>query len=329
MDQLTTRLFGLTVWGTPSIKLKREVDGIQGTEDTGDLVFQETDTTLKIFIPINIPNQSMSTFRLSQDFIKHCGITDTRYQQLVLPILTIPIAEIEKLLEKYNLDGLRNNDPEGKLPESLFSNIGEDIQLFPVAELPDFGDFASRTSSATVRESLSRSGPSSSKPTSSLRVRIPTLDQSVAKVREAAASYAAGARLVLFSSEAPPIGRPVTSEGDTGSDVFEDSRSGDSILSQTLTRGSESPTEDSQDISSRGAFDLDALHSALPEATPSVAAARRILGGEKSSGSHTSGKASCGRNDGFEEESSLQSLHQKHIGLLGEAFVRVFLAANY
>jgi hypothetical protein len=325
MDQLTTRLFGLTVWGTPSIKLKREVDDIQGTEDTGDLIFQDIDTTLKIFIPIDIPNQSMSTYRLSQAFIKHCGITDTRYQQLVLPILTIPIAEIEKLLEMYSLDGPRNNDPEGMLPESLFSNLGEDIQLSPAAELPDFEDFASRTPSAAVRESLLRSGPSSSGHTSSLRVRIPTLDQSVAKVREAAASRAAGARLVLFSSEAPPMGRPVTSEGDTGSDVFEDSGLGNSVLSRTPTRGSESSTEDSQDISSRGVFDFDTLRSALPEVSARVAPARRLLGGEKSSRSHTSGRTSHERNDGFEEESSLQVLHQKHIGLLGEAFVRVFL----
>jgi hypothetical protein len=328
MDQLTTRLLGLTLWGAPSIKLKREVDDIQGTEDTGDLIFQDTDTTLKIFMPISIPNQPMSTYRLSQAFIKHCGITDTRYQQLVLPILTISIAEIEKLLEMYNLDVPGNNDPEGKLPESLFSNLGEDIQLSPVAELPDFGGFASRTSSTTVRESLSRSGPSSSGPASSLRARIPTLDQSVAKVREAAASHAAGARLILFSSEAPHIGRPVTSEGDTGSDIYKDSGLGDSVLSRTPTRGSENFKEDSQDMGSQGAFNFETLRSALPEVSARVAPARS-LAGERSSGSHTSGSASHGRNDGFEEESGLQGLRQKHIGLLGEAFVRVFLAPRY
>jgi hypothetical protein len=328
MDQLTTRLLGLTVWGTPSIKLKREVNDIQGTEDTGDLIFQDTDTTLKVFMPINIPNQPMSTYRLSEAFIKHCGITDTRYQKLVMPILTISIAEIEKLLEMYNLDGPRNNDSKGRLPESLFSNLGEDIQLSPVAELPDFGDFASRASFAAARESLPRSGPSSSGPASSLRARIPTLDQSVATVREAAASHAAGARLVLFSSETPHIGRSVPSKGDTGSEIYEDSGFGGSIMSRTPTRGSESSTEDSQDMSSKGAFDFDTLRSALPEVSARVAPARRLLVGERSSVSHTSGRASHGRNDEFEEESSLQGLHQKHIGLLGEAFVRVFLAQN-
>jgi hypothetical protein len=329
MNQLTTRLLGLTVWGTSSIKLKREVDDIQGTGDTGDLIFQDTDTTLKIFMPISISNQAMSTYRLSQAFIKHCGITDTSYQQLVLPILTISIAEIEKLLEMYNLDVPRNDDAESRLPESLFSNLGEDIQHSPVAELPDFGDFAPRMSSATARESISRSGPSSSGPTSSLRARIPTLDQSVAKVREAAASHATGARLDLFTSEAPLVGRPAASEGDTGSDIFEDSGFGDGTLSRTPTRGPESFTEDSQDMSSQDTFDLDALRSTLPDVPARVTPARISLSGGRSSGSHTSGRASHGNNDGFEEESGLQGLHQKHIGLLGEAFVSVFPAPRY
>jgi hypothetical protein len=329
MDQLSTRLLGLTVWGASSIKLKREINEIQGTEDTGDLIFQDTNTTLKIFMPISIPNQAMSTYCLSQAFIKHCGITDTGYQQLVLPILTVSIAEIEKLLEMYNLDVPRNNDAEGRLPESLFSNLGEDIQHPPVAELPDSGDFATRTSSAAARESLSRSGPSNSGPTSSLRARIPTLDQSVAKVREAAASHAAGARLDLFTSEAPPVGRPVAPEGDAGSDTFEDSGLGDSVLSRTPTRGSESSTEDSQDMNPQDTFDFDTLRSALPDVLASVTPARRSLGRERSSGSRKSGRVFHGNNDGFEEESGLQGLHQKHIGLLGEAFVSVFPAPRY
>jgi hypothetical protein len=120
---LNSRLQSLTMWGVMAIALKRRIEDIEGTEDSGDIVFKETKTKLDIYFPIDMEDHVMFNYQLSQNLIKHCGITDTRYETLVQPILTARISSIPKLFEKYDLDGELESDAASNLPRSFFSNV--------------------------------------------------------------------------------------------------------------------------------------------------------------------------------------------------------------
>jgi hypothetical protein len=120
---LTSRLQSLTVWGVTAIKLKRRINEIEGIEDSGDIVFKEKSTQLDIYIPIDIENQSVFVYQLSENIIKHCGITDSRHQKLVQPILSAPISRIPTLLEQFDLDGHLEADAGSSLLGSFFDSV--------------------------------------------------------------------------------------------------------------------------------------------------------------------------------------------------------------
>jgi hypothetical protein len=98
-DRLASQLRDLKVWGAEAITIKRYVDGVEGKEDSGDILLHDTDDKLDIYLPIDISDKWMSVALLAEAFAQHCGITDPAYQILVLQILTVSISNINKMLE--------------------------------------------------------------------------------------------------------------------------------------------------------------------------------------------------------------------------------------
>jgi len=87
-SQLLTRLVSLQVWGVPAIKLTQEVHQIKVTEDTGQILFDDfDDRKLEIYLSIKSSRKAIVDFELSNEFIRYCGITDHKFQKLVLPII--------------------------------------------------------------------------------------------------------------------------------------------------------------------------------------------------------------------------------------------------
>jgi hypothetical protein len=122
MKRLAARLEKLQIWGVSAIKLSHEVDGIIGADDTGSLLFSDTDQSKLDIIYVFNTEEAIFNFELSKDFVEFCGITDKKLEKLVLPILTYPLKDIEKLLESYGLD--LPNDPLSDSAET-FGSVSE------------------------------------------------------------------------------------------------------------------------------------------------------------------------------------------------------------
>src|SRR5439155_10847119 len=111
LGQMITRLQGLTVWGAVRIKLVRRLGLTEGREDDSLVLFSDTDTTLDIYLPINFEEETVLLNCLSQQFIKHCSITDDRYRGLVRPILDSTISYINTLFEELCVDYVGGTHP--------------------------------------------------------------------------------------------------------------------------------------------------------------------------------------------------------------------------
>lgn len=314
MDLLRTSLLGLEVWGAPSIKIRRKIrrNNVEGKESDGDLIFRDTDTTLKIYLPIDYQMSDPKwTFLLTEGFIKHCGITDPNYQILVSPILSFKLEDIERFLERYNLDQPQTEDVGKNFPETLFrSTTGVTQDQSVTRSLEIAPETASKSNYLAVSDSANRSSSPNAETEAMLRARIPTLDQSLAKVREAGASRASKVRLSLFSS--PPwlaSGREANAPSGTTTPLPRDA----------LGR--------SQDTRSQDVFNTDSLRKSLRDIATSTDRGNFPLGETISSEKGMDGCMTRGartrRTQGFGAEAmSLQNLHIKQIGLLGEVYVR-------
>jgi len=97
----------------------RTVGAVAVVERNEDLIFQETEMTLNIYLPLDNSDRATSNNRLSQEFIKCCNIKDNNYHNLVLAILTFPITTIEYVLEERNLD--TPTSASSRLPVGLFT----------------------------------------------------------------------------------------------------------------------------------------------------------------------------------------------------------------
>lgn len=251
----------MKVWGAASINLKRQIDDIYGREDSGDVVFQDADpTTFHIYMPISITDLSIVNCRLAEEFIKHCGISEPKYQQLVLQILIIPITEIEKLLEPYDLDR-PNDDPSSNIPNDL-------------------------TTGLTTEEQISDPEPLNLGTTSALQASIPTLNHSMARVREAAASRGENTSFSVHSARAQQMNTEAVDEDDcdSDSDQHEDSGFVDSVSGQHSTQASGNPHDGSQNSTEEDAFGVESLRSALPDIATPRTFAPRSSGGRRNLG---------------------------------------------
>ncbi|KAG4432653.1 hypothetical protein IFR05_011856 [Cadophora sp. M221] len=185
-SQLLTRLLTLKVWGVQALKLTQEVNDVKVTEETNQILFDETDdSTIEIYLSIKGTHKPKVDFELSQKFIQYCAITDPNLQSLVLRIIQYPYEEIEQLLEEYGLDEpidydeesteLLNSTPVEKDDESG-STFRESLDLMHSPRTPNRG--------ANIPDDVPNTQVSRR---SSLRDNIPALDQSIASIREVAA----------------------------------------------------------------------------------------------------------------------------------------------
>jgi hypothetical protein len=206
---LAVRLQNLEVWRVTGIRLLRRIGDIEGIADVGNVVFKDTETTLDIFMPIGDTLTDV-TFDLAQSFIKHCGITGNVHEQLVSMILTKPISSINKSLEYYELD-LPTGVPNRKFPPD---EIFEQFESLSINEVPttESGQHVAATEDI---DKIIYANPSQSK--SALRAAIPTLDDSIVKVREAATSRNQSASFKVFSPKAQRTQRSISFETFNGS----------------------------------------------------------------------------------------------------------------
>jgi hypothetical protein len=301
---LAVRLQNLEVWRVTGIRLLRRIGDIEGIADVGNVVFKDTETTLDIFMPIGDTLTDV-TFDLAQNFKKHCGITDNIHGQLVSMILTKPISRINKYLESYDLD-LPTGAPNRQFPPD---EIFEQFESLSINEVPttESGQHVAATEDI---DKIVYANPSQSK--SALRAAIPTLDDSIEKVREAATSLNESASFKVFSPNAQRTQKSISFKTFNGSGpgTFVDTESESNSNSPHQSRDS-GKCNDSSFIA-----DVSDLSSTVPEVQTHVRTnwkpSHSVLRSENAT------RLSGGSGN---EENSVQALHLKHIGLLGEAFV--------
>ena len=317
MARLTLRLQSLTVWGVTSIRLSRRIvkEDIEGAEDTGEIVFQETELTLNIYNPFDTDDLSTSNFLLSEHFIKHCGITDVRYQKLVLPILTVPVSKISKILESHNLDGDNQASHRSDLPESLFNHFGDVDQSSDGTMGLNFG---SRHALSVTSNPLSAVTTSNLGVISSLRARVPTLDQELKVVRESATLDEENSSFVVLGSHIYGRDRSAASELGSEHGTFEDSGVGDSVLNNEDS----SEGEDEDDHHPADAFEVASMRLALLEATESGSPRRASFGRRSPAGFQTHSRSHrAPSGDRVDGSNSPRGKNERRTGLCGETFV--------
>jgi hypothetical protein len=291
----------LKVWRVREIKLRRHIGAIEGLENSGEVVFRDTDTILDIYLPINPLNFAITNYHLSQEFIKHCGIINPQYQLRVQNILGFPITHLPILLESLDLDLSVDSVPSPIIPDTINHNLEEQDPLESPAQ------------TQTI--------------TSALRSRIPNLDQSLAAVRQAAAAIPPTSGFTVFTSGIQPSTSSTAIAEGSGRSIHEllgsdtrdpEGHSSDVNALRRAVHGSD--TESS-------VFGLEALHSALPDldgtsATSPGGHQSQISGSHATSASVNSGTRNIGvAHSGANENNSVQNLYNRHIGLLGEFFV--------
>lgn len=310
-DKLASQLRSLKVWGVEAITIKRYLDEVEGKEDSGDVILHDTEDKLDIYLPIEISDRWMSNALLAEAFVKHCGIIDPAYEPLVLQILTVSISNINKMLERHSLDGPDDVKLRNRLPDSLFASHDILQEQEPDTEDVNGEEIPPKSSTPTIGA------------TSALRSNIPTLDASLATVREGAASHHEDASFCVFSPTPPSRQRSRSPAIYSNSDTS--INSGQSEVIQN--GGTAKDSEVFQFIGTRNsekAFDVESLLSALPDISGLQTPTRHTLAAPASA----SRSRTRSRSPGYaptEEGNTLQGLHLKHIGLLGETFVSAYL----
>ncbi|KAF8854837.1 hypothetical protein BDZ45DRAFT_693078 [Acephala macrosclerotiorum] len=334
-SRLLTRLLSLKVWGVQAIKLTQEVYGAEITEDTSRILFDDADDSkLEIYFSIKDSQNVMVDFELSKEFIRYCGITDHSFQKLVLPIIQYPHEEIEKLLEEYGLDEpIDHNEKSTELLKSDSEESNDESGSIPQVDTGTMSMSVPRTPSSGMNILDQESNSQVSKPSSSLRDRIPALDQSIASIREAAALPSTIPSLIITPSRIRTNAIPSFDSASRDAKdvqhfiVGNESRSAGNVVgeakqsaSSTTGRGAETPHD---------AFEFANFHSEFSEVfgldTPSQS--RRVSSTQHHSVPRYSRSP---RAAGMEPdpESTMQGLQMQKIGLLGETFINEWLSLH-
>ena len=243
-----------------AIKLIRRIINVTsadvyGREDQGQVVFRDTDTSLDMFLPLSAENNSVIMHCLSQHFIKHCGITVAKYQALIRPILDYPLSEVNKLLEEQNLDDV-GNTYRSPVPESVFGydgsgnahSAGDTVTAVEEQTPGSFNHFFAGSDVPSPAKSMS------------LRERIPTLDQTIALVRDAAVTANTASLSITAVSES----RRHAGRGISGNSNDADQFSNSGIGNTPTSPRNPDTAEESSGAHTRSLFNLDSLCSALP-----------------------------------------------------------------
>jgi hypothetical protein len=219
------------------------------------------------------------------------------------------------LLEQFDLDGQLEADAESSLPVSFLDSVQaqDPRNTFRKSTAP----YSASRFESTGNETFFTSRPPITRSVSSLRTSISTLDQSLAFVRQAAASEDRSSSFTVFG---PQITTQNISASSTTehSDIRDDSGFVDELTDSNISSNGRVRGINDDEDGEGGMFGVAALRSALAETTESCP--RMSFGGSRFTGS-----PSYSRSQGYfagpvDEESSVRSLHDRHVGLLGETF---------
>lgn len=325
-SRLLNNLANLNVWGVQKISLTQDVDGVEVTEDTGQIIFDDADVSkLEIYLSIKDSRQAMVDFELSKEFIRYCGITDPSLQNLVLPILQYPREGIEELLEEYELDGLGDHDEQSiELAESVSEESNDRSSPIPRVDTSTIP--LPRTPSSGINILAQESSSQVSRPSSILRDRIPALDQSIASIRAGAALPSTTPTLIITPSRIRTSSRPSFDNTYSGTNGAQYSRAENESLSPGNVMGeakeSESSTTDPGAETPHDAFEFGNFHSEFAEAFGLDTPSRESC--TPSTQHHSVPRYSRSPRSARAEpdpESTMQGLQMQKIGLLGETFV--------
>jgi hypothetical protein len=284
----------LKVWRVQAIELKRSIGAIQGKDGTGNVVFHDANAAVDIYLPTSM-DQVTINYHLSRHFISYCGIIEPKYQQLVYPILSLPLTSIETQLESYDLDGLQDHSSVS----SLLGALSDDHEI-----------------EETAQETLSMSAAA----IPSLRSVIPTLDRSLATVRKAATEYDPGSGFTAFNSS---TAHTTASTADTTLNSQANAAVVDTDLIITSSRrirgarGRFLPKTTNAGNAALGTtpLNLQGINLAGSHEERSLPRRKPV----RPSWSGGVGPSSYGGD----ERSSAQEIYNRQIGLLGETFVGV------
>jgi hypothetical protein len=262
--QLLAGLLNLNVWGVPSIKVTYSVHGIDVTEDTNQILFDDIDDSkLEIYLSIKDSRKEIVDFELSKKIIQYCDITDHRFQALVHPIIQYPHEEIKKLLEDNGLDELDDSSEESTdLSESSSEESNDERTLS--SQVDTSNTPVPRTPSSSRKISVRGSSSRISKPSSILRDRIPELDQSIISISMAAALPSTIPTLIITPSRIRA--NPGTSSNSTSHDSLDarHSRAGNELLSASNVTGeATTPTTEGESNTSTTEHQAERPHDAF------------------------------------------------------------------
>lgn len=278
---------------------------MEGVEDTGIVVFDQTDEEkLDIYVSSDPTKQGLLNCQLSEEFIKYCEISKPEYRQLVLKILILPLTEIERYLEDYDLDS-----------RDAANQMGPNSQVFSPFEqfdenIPETA-ISLRTSGTSLDMCLGRrEGPLS------LRETIPTLDQAISSVRQAASSQEVQPGRLTRQFRSDNDERPTKARSCVEPEI-NDTRIGSDASSPGSSRPQSSSTNTTadQESFSFGNIFVGDLRSTLPQIDVSFQRPSRASGMPSGQPSNLREKQNA--------DDTAQGLRNQFIGVLGEVFVSI------
>lgn len=298
--ELSARLASLTVWEVAKIRLTRKIDGVEGAEDSGIVVFDDTNKDkLDIYFSSDPTKQALLDCKLSEELIKHCEISQPEYKALVLKILILPLSHIERYLEDYDLD---NPDVANQM----------DLNDEAFSSLEQFDGDSSETAISLIAIGTPPSvRPGCSESPLSLQETIPTLDQTISSVRQAASSQETQPSRLTLNFRSGNDAQTAKARSHLEAEI-----NGSGIGSDRPSPAGSRPQSSSQSREDRGNFSFGGtfardLRSTLPKIDPS---------GTPRTARSRSRQPNNIREEPHDDDTE-QRLHNKLIGVLGEVFV--------
>ena len=262
--QILDRLGKLKVWGAASIKVRHKIGDLLGAAETGNVVFDDAnDDTLNIYLLLDGSQKRMIDFELYEAFVRYCGITDSKLEKLVYPILTYPLETIETFLGQHGLDLLEEEpDTTASLSEE------SDEEHTPVLQINAAIVTSRRLPNSDTNIPSQESDVGASALSNILRESIPELSQSLASVRTMASRPSMAPTLIITSSHAGInsaylTSTTATSETQVSHSTPRNEGFSPGIEANVAEQSATSPAESGPGVAS-AAFDLSDLTSSLP-----------------------------------------------------------------
>lgn len=299
-----------------------------GVEETDSVIFNEADDdTLDIYISFNGSIQAVVENQLSEKFIQFCGIPENRHR-IVRPILSFPLENLRHFLDENGLDVSVDRPYLPTNDSQIGTEVNEEIERALLID--DIREVTStpRTPNSGRHTAFLPLATEDLRQSSLLRERIPTLDESIAVVRRAAALPNTAPTLIITPSRvlASPSNLGLGSNNNANNTISPGAEN-----EQTSPQPRTSHPRDSSTLSTEvgsevvgSALDMTDLQATFSEVLSIETSSRTSLMTSTqvfSPSSLSRSPRTSGLNLVPEPERSMLGLHRQHIGLLGEIFV--------